>query len=195
MNIGLVAMSAKPYHAGHDQLIRLAAEENEKVMLYVSLSDRARKGELTIFGSSMDKIWKKFIEPSLPANVEVTYGGSPIRNIYQILGNESNIESQNIYTIYSDPVDLESSFPNSSLLKYSSYLFQNNQIIKKPIDRNETINISGTMMRSFLESGDFENFSNFLPPSIKHHSSEIINILLNKVNESLLRLYIRELIR
>ena len=39
-NIGLIAMSAKPYHAGHDGLVRWAANENDIVYLFVSLSDR-----------------------------------------------------------------------------------------------------------------------------------------------------------
>ena len=46
MRIGLVPMAAKPYHAGHHALVTAAAKENDKVLLYISLSDRKRKGEL-----------------------------------------------------------------------------------------------------------------------------------------------------
>ena len=41
-------MAAKPYHAGHDGLVRIAASENDEVLLFVSTSDRTRKGEMCI---------------------------------------------------------------------------------------------------------------------------------------------------
>ena len=46
MKIGLVPMAAKPYHAGHHELVKMAALQNDKVFVYVSTSDRKRKGQL-----------------------------------------------------------------------------------------------------------------------------------------------------
>ena len=37
MKIGLVPVSAKPYHAGHHALVELAASQNDKVLLFVSV--------------------------------------------------------------------------------------------------------------------------------------------------------------
>ena len=51
--IGLVPMSAKPYHTGHDGLVRIAASENDEVLLFVSISDRKRPGEMPLLGSDM----------------------------------------------------------------------------------------------------------------------------------------------
>ena len=64
--IALIAMSAKPYHAGHDCLIRLAATECDSVFLYVSTSDRARTGEVPVLGRDMELLWREVIAPTLP---------------------------------------------------------------------------------------------------------------------------------
>ena len=77
MKIGLVPMSAKPYHRGHHYLVTSAAAQNDKVMLFVSISDRCRKGEIPIYGSDMEDIFCNRIETVLPQNVQVEYGGSP----------------------------------------------------------------------------------------------------------------------
>ena len=73
MKIGLVPMAAKPYHAGHHWLVEQAAGENDKVILFVSVSDRKRKGELPILGADMVKVWQEELEPIMPSNVEVKY--------------------------------------------------------------------------------------------------------------------------
>lgn len=164
--IGLIAMSAKPYHAGHDGLVRLAAGECDEVHLYVSLSDRARPGEVPIIGSDMDKIWKTYIEPSLPGNVKVTYGGSPVGNIWKELGEASKAGSQNAFAIYADPEDLATNFPDALRLKYAQALEEAGQIELRPVQRTETVNVSGTKMRQFLEKGDSKSFIKNLPKGV-----------------------------
>ncbi len=59
MRIGLVPVSAKPYHIGHHALVTRAAEENDQVLLFVSTSDRKRKGEVPILGADMERSGKK----------------------------------------------------------------------------------------------------------------------------------------
>ena len=66
MKIGLIPMAAKPYHAGHHALVTAAAGENDEVILYISLSDRKRKGEVPIYGADMQTVWKEEIEKILP---------------------------------------------------------------------------------------------------------------------------------
>ena len=87
MKIALVPVSAKPYHAGHHALVTMAAAENDIVKLFVSTSDRKRKGQFPILGSDMEKIWKQELEPIMPGNVQIEYGGSPVRKVYEALGN------------------------------------------------------------------------------------------------------------
>ena len=87
MSIGLIPLSAKPYHSGHHHIVQLAARENSKVILYVSTSDRIKEGEFPIYGKSMLEVWKREIENILPKNVEIVYGGSPVRKVYEFIGD------------------------------------------------------------------------------------------------------------
>lgn len=191
MKIGLVPMSAKPYHAGHDMLVRIAASECDVVKLFVSISSRERRGEMPISGQAMEKIWHTYIANTLPPNVDIEYGGSPVGKVLALLIEEKQKNSPDVYVIYSDDVDVEANFPDSKMDK-----FQPLQIEKRGINRNQTVPISGTKMRQALEAGDIFAFSQFLPQSIQAYSKEIIEILTGKINqqESLLRTYIKNML-
>lgn len=88
MNIGLIPMSAKPYHAGHHKLIQRAVSQNDKTFVFVSLSGRGvrkikdptdkrtikagarkietpKKGEVPIFGDDMKFIWENVLLESV----------------------------------------------------------------------------------------------------------------------------------
>jgi len=187
MKIGLVPMSAKPFHAGHKALIDLAAKECDKVIVYVSTSDRKKKGEFAVSGETMSSIWKDDIEQSLPGNVEIVYGGMPVRHAYEELQKANEEGSQNTYAIYSDSGDIAGNFPDKSLSKYAGQLFDNDQIITRGISRKDkqTVDVSGTAMRQWLANGDKENF-------IKHLPANMVGEKIWKKlrNESLLRSYV-----
>lgn len=154
--IGIVPMSGKPYHAGHDGLVRLAASENDKVHVFVSLSDRDE-----VSGKAMEKIWKEQIEPSLPSNVDVTYGGSPVGNAFKVMGDANEAGSRDTYVVYSDPDDA-GRFDDKTLARYASNL----KVVRRPVERTSTVNISGTKMRAFLAAGDKKSFIKYLPKGI-----------------------------
>lgn len=149
-------MSAKPYHAGHDMLVRLAATENDEAHVFVSLSDRD-----DVSGKAMEKIWKEQIEPSLPSNVTVTYGGSPVGNAFKLMGAASEAGSDDTYVVYSDPDDA-GRFDDQTLAKYTKNL----NVVRRPVERTSTINISGTKMRQFLADDDKKSFVKYLPKGI-----------------------------
>lgn len=188
MKIALVAMSAKPYHAGHDGLVRIAAAENDEVKLFVSLADRKRPGEIPIMGADMKQIWTRLIEPSLPANVDVSYVASPVRSVYEALGaaNEAN-DDETLFRVYGDPTDIAQNFPEKSLDKYAGGLQQRGQIELVPTKRTSTVNVSGTKMRQYLESGDEASFVKNMPPAIDGRA--VWSILSRRVAEGLLRGY------
>lgn len=154
--IGIIPMAAKPYHAGHDGLVRLAAKENDQVLLFVSTGDRD-----DVSGEAMLKIWQEQIEPSLPGNVKITYGGSPVGNAFVALGKANEAGSTDEYVIYSDPDDA-GRFDDKSLQKYAA----NIKVTRRPIERTSTVNISGTKMREFLKTGDKKSFMKYLPKGI-----------------------------
>jgi len=115
LTIGLIPMSAKPYHLGHHKLIELAAAENDIVGVFISYTGRgvrkikdptdvrtlkkgARKiedpkpGEIPVFGSDMKYIWNNILIPhlQLPSNVVLLtpdkgLSASPVQSIHEIL--------------------------------------------------------------------------------------------------------------
>ena len=115
MNIGLIPMSAKPYHLGHHLLVQFAAlgvigdeinrvegPQNDVVYVFVSFSGRGTKtsrkgevpiqGETPVYGSDMRYIWSSLLIPNLrlPNNVEILtpddgIPASPIRCVFDIL--------------------------------------------------------------------------------------------------------------
>ena len=86
------------------------------VVLYVSISDRVKKNEFPIFGKSMEEVWFKEIIPILPSNVEVVFGGSPVREVYEYIGNMCDVEPDcdHIFTVYSDAEDTISNYPEKA---------------------------------------------------------------------------------
>ena len=196
MRIGLLPMSAKPYHAGHDGLVRIAARECDEVHLFVSLSDRKRPGEMTIRGEAMQEIWETFIIPSLPANVRVVYSKVPVASVYAEIENaEKSGDIETEFSIYSDDEDIVANFPISRLTKNAPGLYERGQITLRGIKRSETVPVSGTKMRDLLQTGDYAAFAEYLPPAIRQHSKEIVGMLMGEnIAESLIRSYVRSLL-
>lgn len=167
--VGLVPGSFKPYHAGHDAMIRLAAKENDKVTVFVSVTDRDN-----VSGKAMERIWKEHIEPSLPDNVTIVYGGSPVGNVYKVVGDANQADSTDAFTIYSDPIDAAQNY--KSLDKYAGKLVANGQVKTRAIERSSTVDVSGTQMRQWLVAGDKSQFIKNLPQCI---DSEAVWALLS----------------
>jgi len=192
--IALIPLAAKPYHAGHDGLVRIASSENDEVHLFVSISNRARTGEMKIDGETMFMIWKDYIEDALPDNVKsfIDYTvTAPVSKVYNELENAESQGSQDVYTIYSDVDDIRK-YTDEMLSRVAPTLFSKGQIQRRGIERTETVDVSGTEMREFIEDGDIVGFTALLPPAIQQHGKEIFDLLVDDVvGESVLRRYIR----
>lgn len=193
--IGLVPGSFKPYHAGHDKLIRIAASENEEVLVFSSTGDRAKRGEFPIYGADMQTVIDRFVIPSLPQNVNVINVPVPVRSVYEELQRAEETGSEDVYTIYSDAEDILKYKP-ASLSKSAPNLYANDQIKLRGVNRNETVNVSGTKMREMLAAGNTKQFAKFLPPALQNNAQEIINILRREqMDEGLLRNYVKNVLR
>ena len=179
-DIGLVPMSAKPFHDGHMSLIRKAADECKEVIVFVSTSDRKRKGEISIFGEDMLRIWEEILVKYLPDNIACIYGGSPVRKVYEKLEEgmkDSNLEKD--YAIYTGEEDKG---------RYSSkyYAEMIERVYIRTMSRGEdTMAISGTLMRSYLSNASEDKFLflDGLPREISDDDKEeIFNILFSKLS-------------
>ena len=196
MKIGLIPVSAKPYHAGHHALVTRAAGENDQVILYVSTSDRKRKGQIPILGADMQRVWQEELEPIMPGNVSIEYGGSPVRNVYVELERADQANSDDVYVVYSDPVDTARNYPEPNRMKNFGDLYSRGNVLfaaeEDPAAFTRgvgTPDVSGTAMRAALESCDIEAFRAGMPRGV--NAENIRNILCPAVQERLLRKYVR----
>lgn len=165
--IGLIPMSAKPYHAGHDALIRLAAAECDEVVVLVSTADRARKGEHPIKGETMRKLWEDQIVWALPTSVIVQFVPNPVGALYTLAGDsDKDAANQDSYLIYSDPTDMDRNFPVKSVAKYMPRLVAERRVMRRLVPRETTVDVSGTQMRGWLQHNDKARFLAHLPPSL-----------------------------
>jgi len=199
MNIGLVPMAAKPYHAGHHWLVEKAARENDHVILFVSVSDRKRKGEKPILGQDMVRVWREELEPIMPHNVEIRYGGSPVQNVYKEIQEAGEAGSGNVFFVYSDATDTALNYPEKNRIRWMEPLYSLGQVRfpgeEDPagFTRGEgSPNVSGTAMRRALQVQDVEAFRAGLPRGVD--AENIYSILAGAVNEQYLRTYIRAII-
>jgi len=176
--IGLIAGGFKPLTRGHFSLIRRAAEESDRVLLFVSTGDRARPGEVPVTWSQMESVWKKFLLRALPENVTVKFLSHPIKGVIDTL-SAANTDPNNLNTfiIYSDSEDMASNYPPRAQQKYFPRLLQNDQVIFKPFERTTGINISGTKMRNFLGTGNIKGFTSGLPEPVQPFGAEIFKML------------------
>jgi len=181
-------MAAKPYHTGHHALVQAAAAENDQVILFVSTSDRTRKGEFPILGENMKRVWMDLIEPALPGNVSPEYGGSPVAKVYGLLEN-ANEEFQtlgqhpNTYVIYSDPTDTAQNYPEKNRQQYFGDIYNDGNVLfgceegcPGMFERGVgTPDMSGTKMRQALQDNDLTTFTAGIPKGI--NAEEVFNRL------------------
>lgn len=184
MSVGLVPMSGKPVHQAHWTLIEMAARENDHVILYVSTSDRKRRGQTPILGSDMQEVWRRYLEPALPDNVDVVYGGSPVANVYKQVGEESRRMREGDddvarYVVYAGEDDMPKNFPQRNFEKYAPELIEVDLLDRrsKPVDRAS--DVTGTKMRSHIAQGEREQFEAMLPAPLSGEDRGAIWALLS----------------
>lgn len=170
-------------------MIRAASRECDEVRVFVSLTDRRRPGELPILGADMDRIWRELIEPALPNNVGVEYGGEPVGKIWTVLGAASEADSPDTFVVYGDETDLAARFRPASLRKYAPNLDAAGRIELRRTDRIT----SATAVRRSIAAGDFESFRSEMPTWMD--AQRAWDILTHRTNEGLLRAYVRDLVR
>ena len=208
MKIGLVPMSAKPYHKGHHWLVETAAGENDKVFLFVSISNRCKKGQIPIFGDDMQQIWCEDLESVIPDNVEILYGGSPVRKVLEFLINAEeklnlSIPLNEYYKVYSDAEDTYNNYlikktprsggpATSTVDRYFPNLYRHGYVKFAGEENPELFtrgggapNISGTEMRRLLgNESDRSSFITMLPDSLSDEAKErIYRRLRSRINE------------
>ena len=159
LKIALIGMSAKPFHAGHAGLIRIASQNQDVVQVYASLTPRGSETEreFVILPDKMKQVWDELILAKLPQNVEVVFSNNPISSIYEEL--ENCIEDAE-YHIYAGNDACEKSFAN--VQKYTNLKIDENLFIHE-ITRETLSEASGTECRKALFRNDYKTFAKLMP--------------------------------
>jgi len=195
INIGIVPMAVKPIHKGHWQVIKQAASENDKVFLIVSAKSRDSAG-VQISGSDMIKIWKRYLEPILPPNVDISYSGEPVGDTRGAIRSYAN-DSEVFFRLYTGEDDKDR-FSEESLMKFYPTQYASGRlepVFVKNVMLDDGGRISGTYMRELLANGNSEEFKALLPDELSDNSKEEIWSMLYRhtgISESILRMHIRE---
>jgi hypothetical protein len=85
-----------------------------------------------------------------------------------------------VFVIYSDIEDIKK-YTDKMLMPYIPTLLAAGQVQRRGVDRNETVNVSGTKMRQFIVTGDVKSFANFLPPALQPNAQKIYSMLAPKI--------------
>jgi hypothetical protein len=191
-------MAVKPLHKGHWAIIEQAARDNDKVFLIVSAKSR-ESGGVEISGSDMIKIWKRYLEPILPQNVDISYSGEPVgdtRGAIRAYANDPEVS----FRLYAGEDD-KARFDPASLEKYYPIQYASGRIepvFVKNVELPGGGRISGTYMRELLANGDEGNFKSLLPDNLDDQSKDSIWKTLYRpqmISESSIRYFIRESLR
>lgn len=167
MRVGIIGGAMKPVTRAHWALIKRASQENDRVLVFVSIADRGgRDDDVVVSGSDMREVWERFLVPHLPPNVTLEFGGSPVRRIYETLGEANESGSVDDFTVYSDPKDISTRFADDKQAKYFGDLLKHGQVRFEGVDRTGEMDVSATQMRQFLKHGMRESFISLLPEGI-----------------------------
>lgn len=173
MKIGIITGSMKPIHKGHWNLIMTAAQECDIVKLFVSLSGRG-----CVSASSMSQVWEECLKEHLPSNVELEFVDIPGRSAYQLMGAYDKQSANVEFCVYSDPADINKMFSADSLNKYLPFLFTNSLISFVRVSREGDNDISSTMMRDYINTGNRRKFIKNVPECVE--GNKVWNIITKK---------------
>ena len=169
ISIGIFVVAGKPVHAGHWQMINLAASECDEALIITSTAGR---DELP--AGVMIDAWKAVLEPQFhrdfPNATLVISSESPLS---LAVGKMRELKSMvNKFVFYSDDEDAQGKY---SLSKLSDTIRDPSVIEKleqRPVPRSQTVQISGTEMRKFLNSDDRQSFDRFVPQTLSSEMKE-----------------------
>ena len=149
--LGIVAMAAKPPHAGHIKLLELACRECDVAYAFVSTADRARPGELEVTWAQVEPTWTDDIVPSLPENFKfVPTREAPVRKAYELI---------------------EQADPKWRIALYGRADGELSQRFRN-MPQNVTVrdvtlgSYSGTAVRQAIAAGDYSEFEEMMAPQV-----------------------------
>ena len=178
MIIGLVPGAMKPYHAGHHYLVSKAISECDRVIIYTTTKDRK-----SISGSAMKNAWDDLISPRLSSKVEVVFVSSPIGSVFNMLETASNVVcDDHIYRLYGGTEDANRFRDEYIKRKFPKVADRFVNVAKEESHNylrglGDSPLAKGEWVRNSINSGNYNEFRNFLPEFLKPHAKDYLEIL------------------
>ena len=178
MIIGLVPGAMKPYHAGHHYLVSKAISECDRVIIYTTTKDRK-----SISGSAMKNAWSNLISPMLPSKVEVVFVSSPIGSVFNMLEAANNVVcDDHIYRLYGGTEDANRFRSEYIKRKFPKVADRFVNVAKEEAHKylrglGDSPLAKGEWVRTSINSGNYNEFQNFLPEFLKPHAKDYLEIL------------------
>jgi len=193
--IAIIPMAAKPFHAGHDSLIRQAFEDGcESVIVFLSTGGREE-----ITSEDMIPLWRKVYIPGITRvygkNVSIRFTDSPVKDAAVFARNFA--AQKGVQVMIYGGIDEEGN--NEAQQRVDMILSKNPDLGDKikavGVERSMTGGISGTVMRGFLVSRDFESFSSNLPSWLDGKDRLLVWNTLSKTGPGVAETLIRKIVR
>jgi hypothetical protein len=163
-SVAVIPMAAKPFHAGHDSLVRQAANDgNDSVVVLIST-----RGREEIKAEDMIPLWRDHYIPGLlrqySEKIVIRFSESPMRDATLIARDFANRRKSAVVRIYGG---IDSMGQSDAQQRVAAVLQKNpelsDRIIATDVSRSQTNNVSGTEMRHYASSGDAKSFMKNLP--------------------------------
>lgn len=161
-SVGVIPLAGKPVHSGHWCLIEKALQHSDVVYLFVSLKDRG-EGSGRINSGKMLKVWKDLLFPVLDPRVIVRFCDSPVLDANRFVRSSSESWPGMKYTFWGDTADVEERWSHAKLEKTFADLLNAKRVEAIGLNRSDTVHISGTEMRKWLEERERDKFVMNLP--------------------------------
>ena len=200
--VAVIPMAAKPFHAGHDSLIRQAVSDgNDSVIVFVSTGGREE-----VTAEDMIPLWRDFYIPGISSQygdkVIIRFSDAPMREALLIAKDLVSRGKKTVVRLYGG---VDSAGENDAQQRVDAILAKNpemkGRIVPIAVPRSTTGGISGTAMRGYLSSGDSQSFIQNLPDWLGKKEKlgvwrAMTSISSSKSkNENLIRSYVRSVIK
>jgi hypothetical protein len=200
--VAVIPMAAKPFHAGHDSLIKKAVRDgNDSVIVFVSTGGREE-----ISAEDMIPLWRDYYIPGISSQygdkVVIRFSDSPMREALLVARDLVNRGKKTIVRLYGG---IDSGGEDEAKQRVAAILEKNpdmeGRIIPVGVERSGTGGVSGTAMRGYVSSKDAESFVDNLPDWLGNKEKLGIWRAMSKIyaglskNENLVRRYVRSVLR
>ncbi len=192
--VAVIPMAAKPFHSGHDSLIKQAITDgNDSIIIFVSTGGREE-----ITAEDMIPLWRDYYIPGISEEygdkVVIRFSDSPMREAVLVARDLVNRGKKTIVRLYGG---IDSAGENEAQQRVDTITQKNSElkdrILAAGVKRSGTGGVSGTAMRQYLSSGDVKSFIKNLPDWLGKEGKLGVWKTMSKIASS--RLAVENLIR